>query len=46
MHLEFEVRKAASLEQHFVHGRWDIIKIYIRGELREIIVRSRECCPT
>ncbi|MGA2973320.1 MAG: hypothetical protein ABSE39_11980 [Candidatus Bathyarchaeia archaeon] len=42
MRLESEVRRSAILEQHFVHGKWNIIKIFIKGELREIIVRSRE----
>ncbi|MGA8904255.1 MAG: hypothetical protein WB661_04525 [Candidatus Bathyarchaeia archaeon] len=42
MRLESEVRRSAILEQHFVHGRWKIIKVYIKGELREIIVRSSE----
>jgi len=42
MRLESEVRRSTILEQHFVHGRWNIIKIYVKGELREIIVTSRE----
>jgi len=42
MRLESEVRKSEVLEQHFVHGKWAIVKVYIRGELREIVVRSRE----
>jgi hypothetical protein len=42
MHLESEVRTASTLQQHFIHGRWDIVKIYIKGSLNEIIVRRRE----
>jgi len=42
MRLESEIRKSYTLEQHYVHGRWKIIKIYVRGKLREIIVRSRD----
>ena len=42
MRLEAEVRRSEVLEQHFVHGKWAIVKVYIRGELREIVVRSRD----
>lgn len=42
MRLESEVRRSSTLEQHFVHGRWKIVKIYVRGELREIIVKRRD----
>jgi len=30
------------LEQHYVHGKWEIVRIYVRGVLHEIIVRCRE----
>jgi hypothetical protein len=43
MRLESEVRRSEVLEQHFIHGKWAIVKVYIRGELREIVVRNREC---
>jgi hypothetical protein len=42
MRLEAEVRRSEVLEQHYVHGKWAIVKVYIRGELREILVKSRE----
>jgi hypothetical protein len=42
MRLESEVRKSEVLEQHFVHGKWAIVKVYVRGKLREIMVRNRE----
>jgi hypothetical protein len=42
MRLESEVRRSEVLERHYVHGKWVIVKVYIRGELREIVVRSRE----
>lgn len=42
MRLESEVRTSSTLERHFVHGGWSIIKIYVRGELREIVIRRRE----
>jgi hypothetical protein len=42
MRLESEVRRSEVLEQHFIHGKWAIVKVYIRGELREIVVRARE----
>ena len=31
MRLESEVRKFPKLERHFVHGKWRIIKVYVRG---------------
>ena len=42
MRLESEVRRSEVLEQHFVHGKWAIVKVYIRGELREIVVKVRD----
>lgn len=42
MRLESEVRRSSTLEQHFVHGRWTIIKLYVKRELREIVVRRRD----
>jgi len=42
MRLESEARKASLVEKHYVHGKWKIIKIYMRGELREIIVKRSE----
>jgi hypothetical protein len=42
MRLESEVRRSEVLERHFVHGKWAIVKVYIRGELREIVVKIRE----
>ena len=30
------------LEQRYTHGNWRIIKIYVKGELREIIVNHKE----
>jgi hypothetical protein len=42
MRLESEARKAAVLEQHYVHGKWRIVKIYVKGQLREIIVHHCE----
>lgn len=42
MHLEYYIRKAATLEQHFVHGDWSIIKIYTYSKLSKIIVKRRE----
>jgi hypothetical protein len=42
MRLESEVRRSSILEQHYVHGRWRIIKVYVKGDLREIIVKRRE----
>ena len=41
LRLEYEVRKAVLLEQHFVHGDWRIVKIYLRGKLQEIVVRRK-----
>ena len=42
MRLESETRKLSTLEQHFVHGRWEIVRIYVRGVLREIQVKYRD----
>jgi hypothetical protein len=42
MRLEAEVRRSSILEQHFVHGKWKIVRIYIRGVLREIVVKRKE----
>lgn len=42
MRLESEIRKLSTLEQRFVHGRWRIIKIYIRGKLHEIVVKHKD----
>jgi hypothetical protein len=42
LHLEYEERRATTLEQRYVHGKWRIIKIYVKGELREVIVARRE----
>jgi hypothetical protein len=42
LHLESEIRKFSTLEQHFVHGKWRIVKVFVGGELHEIIVRHRE----
>ncbi len=42
MRLESEVRRYSTLEQHFIHGRWAIVKIFVKGELREIVVKHRE----
>lgn len=42
MKLESEVRRLSFLEQHFTDGRWKIIKIYVRGELHEIVVKCTE----
>jgi len=42
MRLESEARKEGLLEQRYTHGKWRIIKIYVKGELREIIVNHRE----
>jgi len=44
MRIESEVRSSSTLEQHFVHGRWKIIRIYVRGVLKEIVVKRREAC--
>lgn len=40
MRLEHEVRKRSTVEQHFTHGDWRIVKIYVHGELSEIKVNS------
>ena len=40
--MEFETRRSSILEQHFVHGKWEIVRIYIRGVLREIQVKCRD----
>jgi len=45
MRLESEARKESFLEQRYTHGKWRITKIYIKGELREIIVNHREDYP-
>jgi hypothetical protein len=42
MHLESEVRKPSILEQRYSHGKWRIVKIFVRGRLSEIIVNHRE----
>ena len=42
MRLEYEVRKAAILEQHFVHGDWRITKIFTRNKLDRIIVNRHK----
>ncbi len=42
MRLESEVRWASILEQHYVHGRWKIIKVYVKGDLHEIVVKLRD----
>ncbi|HUK50285.1 MAG TPA: hypothetical protein VLV18_04560 [Terriglobales bacterium] len=38
MRLEYQARRAAILEQHYVHGKWRITKIYVKGKLAEIVV--------
>jgi len=42
MRLESEKRYLSTLEQHFVEGKWKIIKVYVRGELHEMTVRCIE----
>jgi hypothetical protein len=42
MRLESEARKLSVLEQHYIHGKWKIVKIYVKGKLREIIVNRIE----
>jgi len=42
MRLESEIRKLSKVEQRFVHGKWRIVKVYVYGALREIIVKRRE----
>jgi hypothetical protein len=42
MRLESENRRSSTLEQHFVHGKWRIIKVYVHGKLSEIIVQRKE----
>jgi hypothetical protein len=42
MRLESEVRNPNTLRQSYVHGKWRIVKIYVKGQLREIIVNMRE----
>jgi hypothetical protein len=42
MRLESEARRSHIVEQHYVHGKWRIVKIYMNGQLREIIVNCRE----
>ena len=38
MRLESEVRRPDFTEKRYVHGKWRIVKIYFKGQLREIIV--------
>jgi hypothetical protein len=45
MNLESEIRNLSVLEQHFTDGSWKITKIFVRGELHEIIVKCREGTP-
>jgi len=42
MRLESEIRRPSIVEQHFVYGKWRIVRIYVRGVLEEIIVKRRE----
>jgi hypothetical protein len=42
MRLESETRKRDTLERRFVHGKWEITRIYVHGSLHEIIVKRRE----
>ena len=42
MRLESEARRPSVLEQHYVHGKWRIVKIYVKGKLSEIIVNRTE----
>jgi len=42
MRLESESRRASVLEEHYIHGRWRIVKIYVKGKLSEIIVNRCE----
>jgi len=42
MRLESEARKESLLEQCYTHGKWRIVKIYVKGDLLEIIVNHRE----
>lgn len=42
LRLESEARRPSVLEQHYVHGKWRIVKIYVRGKLTEIIVNRTE----
>lgn len=42
MRLESEVRRYSTVEQHYLHGRWVIVKVFVRGELTEIAVKHRQ----
>jgi hypothetical protein len=42
LRLESEIRRSSTLEQHFVHGKWEITKIYVNGDLHEIAVKCRD----
>jgi hypothetical protein len=46
MRLESEARRPSVLEQHYVHGKWRIVKIYVKGKLSEIIVNRTESQAT
>ncbi|HYB84935.1 MAG TPA: hypothetical protein VED86_06360 [archaeon] len=36
------MRRSYVTEQHYIHGKWRIVKIYFKGKLSEIIVNRRE----
>ena len=42
MRLESEIRSPYITEKRYVHGKWRIVKIYFKGQLKEIIVNHLE----